>query len=76
MTYNKSMSQQKYEIVMDYINDRIKDGTYKPGDQIPTEGELCTLTGFSRMTVNKAIIQLVNQGVIERTRGRGSFVNR
>lgn len=74
MTYNKSMSQQKYEIVMDYINDRIKDGTYKPGDQIPTEGELCTLTGFSRMTVNKAIIQLVNQGVIERTRGRGSFV--
>lgn len=74
MTYNKSMNQPKYEIVMDYINDRIKDGTYKPGDQIPTEEELCSLTGFSRTTVNKAIIQLVNQGVIERTRGRGSFV--
>lgn len=70
----KGMKQQKYEQVIDYIIHLIQDQNLSAGDKIPTEEELCKATGFSRMTVNKAIIQLVNQGIIERTRGKGSFI--
>lgn len=69
-----NMKQQKYEQVIDYIIHLIQDQNLRAGDKIPTEEELCKFTGFSRMTINKAIIQLVNQGVIERTRGKGSFI--
>src|SRR5690242_9285570 len=52
----------------------IEEGLLKPGDLIPPERELCETQGISRMTVNKAIMALVNEGVLFREQGKGTFV--
>lgn len=44
------------------------------GSQIPTEAELCKQFSVSRMTVNKAIRDLVNERKLERTPRLGTFV--
>lgn len=45
-----------------------------PGARIPSEAELCRQYGLSRMTVRQAITALVNEGLVGRQQGRGSFV--
>lgn len=52
----------------------VRDGTYGPGAQIPTEAELCGLFGVSRITVRKALADLVREGWLVRHAGRGTFV--
>jgi GntR family transcriptional regulator len=52
----------------------IENEVLQPDDPIPTERELCEFHGISRMTVNKAIMSLVNDGLVYRERGRGTFV--
>lgn len=49
-------------------------GEWLPGARIPSEHELMTLFGASRMTVNKAISALADEGLIVRRRRLGSFV--
>jgi GntR family transcriptional regulator len=52
----------------------VRDGTYPPGSQIPTEPELCEIFGVSRITVRKAIEDLAREGWLVRQQGRGTFV--
>jgi GntR family transcriptional regulator len=52
----------------------IENEELKPGDMIPPERELCEVQGVSRMTINKAIMSLVNEGVLYREQGKGTFV--
>ena len=54
---------------------KILEGVYKEGDQIPTELELCKQNYVSRITVQKAIQKLVEQGLVNRIPGKGTFVN-
>ena len=42
------------------LSEMIENDELRPGDPIPTERELCEWHGISRMTVNKAILALVN----------------
>ena len=58
------------------IEGRILTGEWPPGHRIPYEHELTEKYGCSRMTVNKALTQLVRTGLIERRRKAGSFVAR
>ena len=55
---------------------RIRSGKLHPGDRLPTESDLVTQYGCSRMTVNKALFALAANGLIERRKGAGSFVAR
>lgn len=65
-----------YYQIKDIILDMIENEQLRPGDAIPPEREICKIQGVSRMTVNKAIIELVNDGVLYREQGRGTFVAR
>jgi GntR family transcriptional regulator len=46
----------------------------RPGDRIPGDHELCTRYEVSRTVVRQALTELENEGVIERVKGRGTFV--
>ncbi|AJY44491.1 histidine utilization repressor [Martelella endophytica] len=56
------------------VEDRILSGEWPPGTRIPFEHELTAHYGCSRMTVNKALSELVRKGLIERRRKSGSYV--
>ena len=63
-----------YEQVKDHIARKIQEGAWRAGDRLPSESELVTQFGISRMTVNRALRELVEQGRIVRVAGVGSFV--
>lgn len=54
----------------------IQKGQYPEGSKIPTEKELCAHHGVSRITVQNAVRALVNEGVLYRVQGRGTFVSK
>ncbi len=69
------MSENKFAALEKRILSRIKSGTYPPGRPIPSERLLAESEGMSRMTVRTAISDLVQQGVLFRQQGRGTFVS-
>lgn len=58
------------------IEDLIRSGAWAPGRKVPSETELMAQFGCSRMTVNKAMSALADEGLIVRRRRAGSFVAR
>lgn len=62
--------QQLYAI----LRDGIVNGSWKPGDMMPSETELIEQFEVSRITVRQALALLVEEGLIYRRRGRGTFV--
>jgi len=64
----------KYYRVKEAILARISDGSWSPGSLLPAEPELCQEFGVSRITVRKAIGDLVHQGKILTVQGKGTFV--
>jgi len=63
-----------YYQLMQELRRRIEEGTWKPGDLIPSERELSETYRISRMTVRQALAELVNDGLLRRDQGRGTFV--
>jgi len=62
--------QQLYEI----LRESIAHGEWQPGDMIPPEPELIERYQVSRTTVRQMLDILVNEGLIYRQQGRGTFV--
>ncbi|EHD21165.1 MULTISPECIES: GntR family transcriptional regulator [Brenneria] len=58
------------------LSRQIRENALRPGDPLPTEAEMCRQYQVSRMTARKAVDYLVRQGLVERFRGRGTFVAR
>jgi GntR family transcriptional regulator len=56
------------------IKRNIEANKWKIGDRIPSERELSTDFGVSRMTLRQAIQTLVDEGILERRVGSGTFV--
>lgn len=69
-----SLASPRYHQVYVTLRSWVRDGSYRPGDRIPTEPELCQLFGVSRITIRKAIDELARQGWLVRQQGRGTFV--
>ena len=53
---------------------KINQGLWKPGESISSERELCEIYSVSRMTIRQAIGELVQEGVLKRIKGKGTFV--
>ena len=64
----------KYEQIRQDIIHKIESMEYRPNQVIPSENELCASYGVSRITVRKAIDELVHEGLLYRIKGKGSFV--
>lgn len=56
------------------LRERILNGTYAPGEVLPAEAELMKAFGVSRITVQRAINNLADEGLVTRARGRGTTV--
>jgi GntR family transcriptional regulator len=52
----------------------IEQGQIRAGEALPTERELAAQFGVSLAPVRQAILDLVNEGVLHRTRGKGTFL--
>jgi GntR family histidine utilization transcriptional repressor len=63
-----------YEHIKNHVLDSIEQGTFKPGDKLPSENELAAALGASRLTVHRALRELSASGVVQRVHGVGSFV--
>lgn len=66
--------QPRYQVIKDFISKTIRDRTYAAGARIPGEEELARQFGVSRMTANRAILELVATGMLVRHPGLGTFV--
>ncbi len=64
----------RYKQLSRHIGSMINAGNLQADDQLPTERELAQIAEVSRVTVRKAIAELVADGLIEQRQGAGSFV--
>ena len=64
----------RYLKVKEHIMARIASGEFEPGSRVPSENELVSRFGLSRMTVNRALRELAADGWLKRRPGVGSFV--
>jgi len=64
----------KYHRIKEVILARLADGTWVPGVPIPPEPELCHEFDVSRITVRKAVGDLVHEGKLYTMQGKGTFV--
>lgn len=65
-----------YIQIQEYLAEKILSGDLSPETRISSERELCQELGVSRMTVRRAITELVNEGLLERRHGAGTFVSK
>jgi len=64
--------EARYERIARYLRTLVAAG--EPGDRLPSDTELCRRFGVSRMTARQAVQVLVNEGLVFRRRGRGTFL--
>lgn len=64
-----------YAQIEDYLKQRILQGEYSVHTAIPSERELTEIFGVSRMTVRQSVTNLVNEGLLYREKGRGTFIS-
>lgn len=69
---NKNTPVPLYYQLKEILREHIRDGAV--GDLIPTESDLCTQFDVSRPTVRQAISELVNEGYLQRSKGKGTFI--
>ncbi|WP_096438425.1 GntR family transcriptional regulator [Alteribacter populi] len=63
-----------YYQIEEYIKERIQNKQFQPGDILPSEREMAETFNISRMTVRQAINNLVNENLLFRKKGKGTFV--
>jgi GntR family transcriptional regulator len=71
----KSDKTPLYLQARQYLLDLIEDGTFKPGEQLPSEADLAVQLGISRPTLREALHNLEQEGLIVRKHGVGTFVS-
>ena len=70
-----SQGVSKYNKLVDWVKRQIDSGDLLPGDKLYSENELTRMFGISRQTVRQAIGVLENEGLVQRRRGSGTYIN-
>jgi GntR family transcriptional regulator len=65
-----------YAQLAQILREQIRDGVHEPGDLLPSEAELGETYGISRTAVRQALDELVDEGLVQKEKGRGTFVSR
>lgn len=76
MKLNENSPVPLYYQLENIIREKIEKGQYNIDEKIPSERNLSEELNVSRMTVSKAINSLVEEGVLYRKRGQGTFVSK
>lgn len=71
----KELPLPLYYKLRESIREKILRGEYPPGSKIPSEQELMQEYNVSRMTVIRAVNDLVQEGLLYRKQGKGTFVS-
>ena len=66
--------QPLYQQIKKHILSQIDGGTWPVNHRLPSEHELVAQFGFSRMTINRALRELTDEGRLIRLQGVGTFV--
>lgn len=65
-----------YHQLKEIIEEKIGSSDWKTGDKILSENELRKMYNISRNTVQKALDELVQEGILQRQQGKGTFVSK
>ena len=73
---DRNAFEPAYSQLANILKAQIAAGAFRPGDQLPSESQLCRTYGVSPMTVRRSINLLADQDVVATAQGRGTFVKR
>ena len=71
---SKAAPEPIYQQIKKTIQRRINSGDWIAGQKLPSENDLVVALEVSRMTINRALRELTQEGLINRVHGLGSFV--
>lgn len=63
-----------YKQLSDLLRRQIEEGKIKQDHSIPSERSLCQKYNISRITVRQAISEMINEGILNRKQGKGTYV--
>lgn len=72
---DKTSAVSLHEQLDTIMRSDLKNHRWEPDQKIPSENELAQMYGLSRMTVRGVINNLVNDGLLYRVQGKGTFVS-
>lgn len=71
---DKDSRMPMFAQIKEILEREIREGVYPPGQPLPSEADLSNHFQVSRMTVRQAVMELVYDGLLHRTRGKGTFI--
>jgi GntR family transcriptional regulator len=73
-TLSRTGPTPMYVQLTNILRDKIEAGEWSVNEKIPSENALNQMYGISRMTARQVLAQLVNEGLLFRVQGKGTFV--
>lgn len=74
MTSERHSTKVKFEAVAEEIAERVREGIYVSSQKLPSEYDLAKEFEVSRLTIRKAIDELVQKNILFKLKGKGSYV--
>ncbi|MCK0112725.1 GntR family transcriptional regulator [Ornithinimicrobium sp. F0845] len=71
---SRRVEEPGYRRLAGHLRDAIKEKRWAEGEALPTDGELGSEFSVSRQTVRRAYLELVNEGLVYRVPGSGTFI--
>lgn len=72
---DENSSVPLYAQMRDVLRRQIEEGRFRPGERIPSEEKLNGMFGVSRITIRRALKELVDAGYLTKRSGKGTYVN-